>query len=364
MISKKILTLLLVIMTATTLLSGCGNFHTEKDEDDLKEAQDNNKLERFSDNYFDAFDTVTSLIGYSDSQETFDEMSDKIHKELIKYHRLFDIYNAYDNINNAKTINDNAGREPIEVSTELIELIELGKDIYGKTDGKVNIAMGSVLNLWHNARETSIRDPEKAYIPDIEDLKKAAMHCNIDDVIVDKEASTVFLSDSEMTLDLGAIAKGFAIECIAKKLEGEGETHFVISAGGNVRTSGKKGDGTDWVIAVQNPEIDSDDSYVDTIDLADSSMVTSGVYRRFFEYQGKQYHHIINPDTLMPENNFLSVSIITKDSGWADAYSTAVFNMTIEKGMEFIESMPDTEAMWILPDRSKVKSSGWISRED
>lgn len=355
---RRVLTLILILIIATTAcLTGCGSFNEEKPDSQAKD------LERFTDVYFDAFDTVINVIAYCDSEESFKTLSERIHKELLRYHYIFDIYNLYDGINNARRVNKKAGEEPVEVDPELIRLIEEGKRIYDETEGRVNIAMGSVLSLWHQARVDSLDNPEKAYIPNMDELKKASEHCNIEDIIVDEGKSTIFLKDPKMSLDLGAIAKGFAIEEIVLKLEEEGYSNFIISAGGNVRASGLRADGTEWVVAVQNPKTDSDESYIDLVNITDESLVTSGVYRRYFEYQGKSYHHIIDTETLMPENRYLSVSIITVNSGFADALSTAVFNMDLEEGQAFVEATDGVEALWVLPDETIVKSSGWKSKE-
>ena len=345
---------------------GCGSFNGNNSNGAEGQASGNpvKELERFSDTYFDVFDTVIEIIAYSEDEEDFKAMSELAHKELRHYHYLFDIYKRYDGMNNARSVNRKAGEEPVEVSEEFIELIEKSKELYDLTGGKVNIAMGSVLSLWHEARETSLENPENAFVPDMEVLKAASEHTNIEDVIVDKDAGTVFLKDPEMSLDLGAIAKGFAVEKVAQELEAAGYTNFIISAGGNVRASGKRGDGTDWVVAVQNPNTESDKAFVDTIEISDGSLVTSGVYRRFYEYEGKRYHHIVDPNTLQPESRYLSVSIRTKDSGVADSLSTAVFNMDLEEGKAFVESMEDVEALWVLPDESLEKSSGWQSKEE
>ena len=257
------------MIATTACLSGCGSFNEEKAPE----------LERFSDVYFDAFDTVINIIAYCENQESFDELSDEVHKELLRYHYMFDIYTLYDGVNNARRVNKNAGKEPVEVDPEFIKLLEEAKEMYEQTEGRVNVGMGSVLSLWHEAREAATANPDAAYIPAMEDLKAAAEHCNIDDVVIDKEANTVFLKDPEMSLDLGAIAKGFAIEQIVLKLEEEGHTNFIISAGGNVRTSGLKADGSKWVVAVQNPKQDQEEAYIDTVEVVDQSLVTSGVYR-------------------------------------------------------------------------------------
>ena len=138
---------------------------------------------------------------------------------------------------------------------------------------------------------------------------------------------------------------------------------MLLSVGGNVRAIGDKisddGGHTPWAVGVQNPDLNADDQSVVVLDIKDKSLVTSGIYERYYTVDGKNYHHIINPDTLFPEHDYLSVSIVTKDSGVGDALSTAVFNMDLEAGKKFIEDYEGVEAMWILPDMSLVYSSGF-----
>lgn len=349
---KRLISLLLiaVIITSAACLTGCASF---------EKGKNNRSLEKYSETYFDVFDTVTVFLAYCPDEESFKELSDKVHKRLLEYHNMFDIYYAHEGVNGAYEINKNAGKEPVEVPKEMIKLIEQAKELYVKTDGRVNIALGAVLALWHDARNTGLNEPDKSYIPDMEELKKAANHCKIDDVVVDYTKGTVYLADPEMSIDLGAIAKGFATNQVAEEMKAEGYDHFAISAGGNVKTVGARGDGTNWVVAVQNPDLDNSGDYMDVMGLAGTSLVTSGVYQRYYEYNGEKYHHIIDPATLKPENRYLSLSIITEDSGYADALSTGLFNMDLKEGQEFVESLENVEALWIMPDMSLIKSSGW-----
>ncbi|MGL4606783.1 MAG: FAD:protein FMN transferase [Eubacteriaceae bacterium] len=315
---------------------------------------------RYEATFLDVFDTVTTVIAYSNSEETFTKQSQFIHDELKVYHQLFDIYNDYPNINNIKTINENAGNKPVVVDKKIIDLIEFSKAMYQETEGKVNIAFGSVLSLWHQYRSDGLLHPEAAKIPESELLQEAATHTDINKVIIDKENSTVFLEDSKMLLDLGAVAKGYAVEKVMEKVQTEMNfNRGLISAGGNVRTIGYKNSNNDpWSVGIQNPDLTSPDQTVATLNLTDESMVTSGAYQRFYTVNGINYHHIIDPLTLMPADYFSSVTIITPDSGVADALSTAVFNMPLDEGLAFIEKTDHTDAFWILKDGSTVSSSG------
>ena len=166
--------------------------------------------------YLDYFDTITSITINAKSEKEFEKYKSLAEDTLEKYHELFDIYDNYDGVNNVKTINDNAGIAPVEVDKELIDLLELSREEYELTGGKVNVAMGSVLSIWHTYREEGLADPAQAKIPDMQELKQAAEHMDFEQVQIDPQASTVYLPDEEMSLDVGAIAKGYATKRLAE----------------------------------------------------------------------------------------------------------------------------------------------------
>ena len=335
------------------------------------------RLYRFTDTYYDAFDTVISVIVYCESEAEFKAISARVHESFMSYHRLFDIYSEYEGLVNAASLNRLAkeGRE-VEAPAELIELLEFGKEAAEKTGGRVNIAMGAVLSLWHEAREYSVDHPDRAYVPSGAELDEASQHCDINDLIIDSKSHTVRFADPLMSIDLGAVAKGWAVEKIAQSLIADGTIAsprgMAISAGGNVRVFGPKDGGSCWTIAVEDPKEGAEaNDYADTLLIEDVSLVTSGVNQRYYEAAGKRYHHIIDPDTLRPEDRYLSVTVLTEDSGLADALSTALFNMSIEDGKALLQSLKsggmsiggisaDTaEALWIMPDGSLQETSGY-----
>lgn len=316
--------------------------------------------ERYQKSVLEYFDTVSQLIGYDVSEETFDENAAAFIQLIEDYHKLTDIYHSYEGINNVRTINKNAGIEPVAVDERLIDLLEFSKQMYSETDGLCNIAMGSVLSIWHKYREQGIDDPENAQLPPMEDLRTAAQHCDINDIIIDREAGTVFLADPEMLLDLGAVAKGYTVERAAELLSERGvKSGYTINIGGNVRTIGKKGDGTDWAAGIQNPDTGSDAPYIIRITATDKAVVTSGNYQRFYYVDGVRYHHIIHPETLMPANYFDAVSVVSSDSGRADALSTALYNMPVDEGRALVEALDNTEAIWVHSDGSYEYSDGF-----
>ena len=162
-----------------------------------------------------------------------------------------------------------------------------------------------------------------------------------------------------MFLDVGAIAKGYAVEKIADYLEEKGVTSFIINVGGNVRTVGLNSENEPFKVGIENPDTESDEKYIEYIKISDMAVVTSGCYQRFYTVNGVNYHHIIDPDTLMPGENFMSVSVLAEDSGLGDAFSTSLFLMDIDEGKRLVEATDGVEAMWVLPDGELVYSSGF-----
>lgn len=312
---------------------------------------------RYEAEFLFLFDTVTRIIGYDESKEVFTERAQFIHDSLEEYHKFYDIYNDYEGINNIKTINDRAGKAPVKVDQRIIDLLLFSKEAYDLTDGRLNVAMGAVLKIWHDYRTEGIEDPAKAKLPSLEQLKEAAKHVDINKVIIDAENGTVFLEDPAMSLDVGGIAKGYATEQVAQLASEAGVDSALISVGGNVRAIGARGDGTPWQVGVRNP-IDKDGANICDVALKDASLVTSGTYDRYYVVDGERYHHIIDPDTLFPAKHFVSVTILCKDSGRADALAK-IINMPYEQGLALIESLPGTEALWVEEDGALKHSSGF-----
>ncbi|HZK28837.1 MAG TPA: FAD:protein FMN transferase [Clostridia bacterium] len=304
-------------------------------------------LKRYEMHVTGPFDTVTTALIVAESEEEFAFYHDMIEGELWRYHRLYDIYNESPDGPNLKTINDRAG-EAVVCQPDLRDLVAYGVDVSKETDGRVNIAMGSVLKLWHEARMTANQSPDEGYLPDGELLAEAAKHCAIGDVIVDHEVGTVTLSDPAMSLDVGAIAKGFAVERIAVKLASEGLRSGVLEAGGNVRAIGQNEvTSKPWRIGIRNPDTRSQVVLLEKVDITGQSVVTSGNYERSFVLDGKTYSHIIDPETLRPSTIHEAVTVIASDSATADFLSTTLMLMSVEDGKAFLRRFPSCEAMWV-----------------
>lgn len=318
------------------------------------------KYEKYTASFLDLFDTASTIIAYDTSQESFDEKYEKFYKELEKYDHLFDIYKEYDGMNNLCTVNKNAAKEPVKVDKEIIELLKFGKEVYETSEGKTNICFGSVLYLWHTERERAKDYPDQAKIPDMKELKEANKHTSIDSLIIDEENSTVFFSDKELRLDVGAIAKGFAVAKVTQWTKENLWKNAAISIGGNVSTIGYKNNdsSTLWKIGIESPVENSDD-YSELVEVTDISIVTSGDYQRYYYVKDKKYCHIINPNTLMPSEYMASVSVLCNDSGMGDALSTTLFNMSIDEGKQLVENLDGVEALWVDKQYNKTYSSGF-----
>lgn len=316
--------------------------------------------QKFSEYSFDYFDTVTTITGYADSQEDFDAVADEILSLLEEYHKMFTIYHRYEGMENLCTINELVDGEhrTVTVDRRIIDMLLYAKQAYELTGGKVNVAMGSVLSIWHEYREDGMDEPWNAQLPPMEQLQEAAQHTDIEKVLIDEQACTVTLADPQMRLDVGAIAKGYAVEMIAQHMEQKGIDGYVINVGGNVRTLGAKPDGSGWTVGVENPDV-SDEGYLAYLQLNGKSLITSGSYQRYYVVAGKRYHHIIDSATLMPADYFTSVSIVCDSSADGDALSTALFCMTYQEGLALIESLEGVEAMWLTTSGEKYYSSGF-----
>ncbi|MGI6143392.1 MAG: FAD:protein FMN transferase [bacterium] len=346
---KRLARPLIIIMVLLLLLLGCRKTQV-------------NEYKRYTGSFLGTFDTVIQVVAYTKSEEEFSTYFELIKTRFQELHKLYDIYHNYGNINNIKTINDNAGIKAVPVAQEIIDLILFAKDWYRQTGGRTNIAMGPVLKIWHDYRTQGIENPAWAKLPPPDELRQAARHTDIDQVIVDTDKGTVYLADEGMSLDVGAVAKGFATEIVVQELMAAGLKAGIISAGGNVRTIGKPLDSQRerWSIGVQDPigSLYTSNAILDTLFVTDAAVVSSGNYQRYYTVDGEMYHHLIDPETLMPAKHFKGVTVVAPDSGLADFLSTTAFLLPFLESKGLVESLPGVEALWVLPDGSIEVTEG------
>ena len=264
---------------------------------------------------------------------------------LGEYHALSDKYDNYEDYVNVKTINDT----PTAVHTidqKLFDMIQFTIDHQSEVGNLFNLALGPVLQVWHNYREDCTLNDVCA-IPTMDELNEKNQYTDYNDVILDEENLTITMSE-KMSIDLGGVSKGYISNVIVEYLDqldfssyllNNGESNISIGGTHPIRENGK------FLLAVSDPTYTT--PYYATVYLEDGDqLVTSGDYQQYYIADGNLYHHIINPITLFPERFSRSVSIVTNDAGLADLYSTAIFTMSIEDGIEFVDSINGLEAIW------------------
>jgi len=302
------------------------------------------------------FDTEVQLLGYAESQEAFDQIADGLMALLKEYNQYFDIYNSYPGVHNLRYVNDNAAKGPVEIPKPLFDLIAWCREKWESNPSSANAAMGAVLSIWHDYRSAGLSDPSNATLPPMEQLSKAAKHTDFSQVILDKEKLTVYFADPLLKLDVGAIAKGFAAD-LAREYLRQHMPSYLLSLGGNVITGEPPRDGRlRWGISIQDP--DDFSGMLDTVYVYGLSVVTSGDYWRYYVVDGENYHHIIDPKTLMPARHIQAVTVICESSALADYLTTTLFLMPYEEGRKLVESMDGVEALWSLMDGTVVLSDG------
>lgn len=273
---------------------------------------------------------------------------------VIAFKRIADIQDkmtSHGNDSEVLRINNAAGKKSVKVSQDTFYVIEKGLLYSEKTQGSFDITVGPLVKIWGIGTED-------AKIPHKEQILKAIELVNFQDVKLDKKNTSVFLKKPEMALDLGGIAKGYAADETVRLLKGNGIKSALIDLGGNIYAIGHKPDGSKWKIGIQDPFKPRGNNLA-ILEISDKTIVTSGIYERFFEKNNKKYHHILDTSTGYPvENGLASVTIISNSSIDADAISTAVFAMGLKKGMAFIESLSVAEAIFVTNDCKVYVSSG------
>lgn len=307
-----------LLSASILLLSGCSGLPRER-----------------SQTYTDTlFDTVISV-------QIFDSVDEDVLKGCEKLCKKYDsMFSNKIEDSEISRINS-AGGNPVEVSKETIKLIKKGIYYSEMSDGAFDITIAPVSSLWDFKAETPS-------VPSPEAIAEAVSHVNYENIII--RDNTVKLADPQAGIDLGAIAKGYIADRIKDYLEEEGVRHAMINLGGNVLAMGSKLDGSDYNIGVQKP-FDETGEPITSVKISDKSVVTSGIYQRYFKADGKIYHHILDPNTGYPcENNLYSVTILTDSSLTADALSTTCFLLGYDRGMKLINQLDNVDAVFITND--------------
>ncbi len=240
---------------------------------------------------------------------------------------------------------------PVAVSQDTFGLIRYAQTVSAETGGAFDITVRPVVFLWGVGTEN-------ARVPAQTEIDAVRQAVGYDRVSLDETALSVALADTGMQLDLGGIAKGYACDRAVEILRNAKVGHAIIDMGGNIYACGTKPDGSPWRVGVKSPLV-GENGHFGIVSAADRAVVTSGVYERFFETDGKLYHHIMDPRTGRPvDNALLSVTIISESSTQADALSTACFVLGAERGLEYLETLPGVEGIFVGEDLRVWISSG------
>ncbi len=341
---KKYLLLVLLLLTSFTLIA-CGDKPVEVNEEcSLIEGTTNLECYNVWTSYLH---TVVTLKLYIDEDSKLDNkvVYEEVREIIAFYNDISDKYKLYDDVINVKTINDNPTGTHV-ITEELFDLIQFSLDHQDDVDNLFNIALGPVIKVWHNYRE-NCNDNDICELPTLEELEAADEFTNPENVLMNRENLTITMNEG-MSLDLGGVSKGYISGVILDYLDSlelngyllnNGESNISLGGTHPTRESG------DFLIAVTDPTKVL--PYYATVYLGDGEqLVTSGDYQQYFVVDGETYHHIISGNSLYPDRNSRSVSIVFGDPALADLYSTAIFLMTIEEGIIFVDSIPNLEAIW------------------
>lgn len=272
-------------------------------------------------------DTIITISVVSDSEDNAERAIDTALSEIKRLEALFDFFAPNSEVSR---VNKNAGISKVEVSPDMLSVLDKAFLVSGKTDGAFDVTIGSVTELYDFYKGVK---PEKAKI------QKNLSLVNYRELVIEREKSTVFLKKTGMRIDLGGISKGYAADKTVDVLKKAGIRSGFVAVAGDIRTFGVKPDGKPWKIGIRNPRAKGKDDIVATVKLKDMAISTSGDYERYFLLKGQRYHHLLSPFTGYPVHKCQSVSIIADDGVLADAFSTGVFILGPEKGIKLIEQM-------------------------
>lgn len=319
------------------IISGCGSASTKEEPSLNKEPK--------SESYF-VFDTIVTVRVYDD------KVTDKHFAEIKSL--MDDIQNSLSRTietSEISKINSAAGKNAVKVSDKTFNVVKKALLYSELSKGRFDLTIGPVVSLWGIGKEG-------AKVPDQTELASALSKVDYQDVLLNEQTSEIKLAKEGMAIDLGAIGKGYAADEIATYLLNNGFGSAIIDLGGNVFAVGVKPDGSLWNIGIQDPS-EERGNQIGRMKLNNKTIVTSGIYERFFVENGVHYHHLLSPQTGYPvQNNLSSVTIVTDHSIDADALSTTVFVLGLEEGRKFVEEMENVEAIFVTTDKKVYLTKG------
>ena len=278
------------------------------------------------------------------SKKDFNLTANKAFDEIS---RLEEQMSSYRDNSFVSKINKNAGVKPVKITNEIIEVVDTALEISKLSNGAFDITFGPLGKLW-NVKHRQIP-------PSAKEIEKARRLVNYKNIILNKKSKTLFLSKKTMSIGLGGIAKGYAAKKIGEVLLNAGIENFIVNAGGDLYFEGKKGKKL-WTSAIKNPD-NRQNLLIKFKVKGNTAVVTSGNYERGFIYEGKKYHHIINPKTGYPADGIKSVTVFAKNPTVGDGWATAFFIMGYDASLKITSINPNI-AFIMIDDKNRILKSG------
>lgn len=298
------------------------------------------------------YEMETFCMGTVISQRVFGERAEiaaiKVEEEMKRLEALMSFFLESSEISK---LNKAAGKQEVELGCESLYVLNRAKYFSEICGGTFDITIGPVAKLWGIFTD-------RAKVPSKEEIDKALSFTGYKDISIDNGLGTAKLERTGESVDLGAIAKGYAADRAIGIYKQQGIKSAFINLGGNVLVLGNKPDGTAWNVGIQNPLLERGQC-LGAIKAVDKTIVTSGDYVRYFEKDNVKYHHILDPRTGYPANSgLMSTTIVSEESIGADALSTAIFILGLEEGIKLINDMKDMEAIFITKDKEIYVTEG------
>jgi len=266
---------------------------------------------------------------------------------------------TYDPNSELMQVNRTAHRAPVRISPDLARVLAISQAVAEETGGAFDVTCGPIIDLWRDAGR-------RGRVPTAAERAEALKRVGHKKLHLGAEAGTVRFEVEGMKVVLGAVAKGYAVDCAVRALRERGYGDALVEAGGDLMATGSAPGGRPWRLGVQDPRVEDREMFIATLDVRDRAVVTSGNYRRFTEIAGVRYSHIVDPRTGLPVDALASVTVIAPDATHADALATAVSVLGLEAGMRLIEARPDTECLLVTVEEGEIalhRSSGLAAYE-
>ncbi|MFC4210417.1 FAD:protein FMN transferase [Pedobacter lithocola] len=284
----------------------------------------------------------------AESKELAEQNIDSVIAEISRIENLISDWKSDSQISK---VNQNAGIVPVKVDKEVFELTKRAIELSKVTDGAFDISFAAMDKIWKF-------DGSMTQMPSAEIIKKSVALVGFQNVVLNQDSSTIFLKYKGMKIGFGALGEGYATDRCRKMMLTKGIKSGIVNASGDMSTWGKQPNGKKWLVGITNPI--NEDKILATISLENAAIVTSGNYRKFVEFNGKRYAHIINPKTGYPASGLISVTVVGPSAEIANGLSTSTMVLGKDEGMKFLEKYPNYSYVLVTDGNEVIHSDDWL----